>query len=139
MIVKENGEVVTDEKLVQEEIRKFYKELYETVPDQIDINADFFRHITRIDPAEAAALTEDLTLDELTATLRTCNDSSPGPDGIPYSYMKLLWSSFGKILCKAWEYSLENNNLPPSHKASYLKLIPKVGKDLKTICAAWSA
>ena len=60
-------------------------------------------------------------------------DSSPGPDGIPYSFLKHFWPVIGPIILKAWAYSLEQGVLPPSHKLSYLKLIPKAGKDSRMI------
>ena len=44
-----------------------------------------------------------------------------------------MWPLFGKILVDAWNFSLETGNLPPSHKLSFLKLIPKIGKDLKKL------
>ena len=132
-LIKENGEKVTEPKMVQDELRNFYKDLYEKVPDQITINNEIFRHITRIDPVQAATLTEDLTLAELTATLKTCNDSSPGPDGIPYSYLKHFWADMGPAVLDAWLYSKEAGNLPPSHQLSYLRLIPKAGKDPRIV------
>ena len=39
-----------------------------------------------------------LTPDELLKTLKDCADSAPGPDGIPYSLIKMTWKHFGKIL-----------------------------------------
>jgi len=62
--------------------------------------------------------------------LKTCKDSAPGPDGIPYSYYKCFWKFFGETLTQAWNEGLENNILPPSHNNSLLKLLPKEGKDL---------
>ena len=76
-------------------------------------------------------MAEVVTEEALRETLHTCKDSSPGPDGIPYSYLGLLWPSYGKLLRDAWTYSLAIKDLPPSHKTSYLRLIPKAGKDLK--------
>ena len=66
----------------------------------------------------------------MAATLATCKYSTPGPDGILYSIIRLLWYSFGAILCESWRYSLTLRQLPQSHKMSYLRLIPKAGKDL---------
>ena len=62
-------------------------------------------------------------------TLEGCQDSAPGPDGIPYSYLRGLWNQLGPILFEAWNYTLLTGNLCPSHKLSFLKLIPKHGKD----------
>ena len=78
-------------------------------------------------------MTEELTLEELTATLKTCADSAPGPDGIPYSFLKHFWLEIGPVILDSWNYSLRVKELSPSHKLSYLRLIPKAGKDTRII------
>ena len=131
VLINGNGAEVTDPKMIEVAIREFYKDLYESVPERIAINDEFFRHIHPVD--EANDVTRDLTMQDLEETLKTCADSSPGPDGIPYSYLKHFWPTFGKVLLKAWQFSLTVNRLPPSHRQSYLRLIPKAGKDPKVI------
>ena len=130
-----NGEVVTDEDEVQAEIVKFYKGLYENF-DTALINQDdddFFQGVEGIGDGDDQELGQDITEEELRQTLLTCSDSAPGPDGIPYSIIGLLWSRFGPILTSAWKFSLESRTLAPSHKVSYLKLIPKAGKNLEKL------
>ena len=132
-IVGENGDVITDGEAIEDEIVNFYKNLYESyTPRIIDPaeDADFFNNLTPISDNESSDVTKEITVEELAATIETCKDSSPGPDGIPYSIIRLLWYSFGELLCQAWRYSLANKQLPPSHRMSYLRLIPKAGKDL---------
>ena len=128
-----NGDV-TDPTLIENEIVNFYKTLYENY-DKSELgdipNDDFFSELERVHPDGARELTEPLTISDLEKTLHSCRDSAPGPDGIPYSIIGLLWSTYGKLLCDAWNYSLRTGKLPPSHKVSYLKLIPKAEKDLK--------
>ena len=41
----------------------------------------------------------------------------------------MVYLSFGPLLLDAWQHSLATGKLAPSHKQSYLKLIPKAGKD----------
>ena len=132
-IIDANGTEVKDPKIIEELIASFYKDLYESVPAQIDTNDEFFRHVRPVEQDEANAMEAALTLEELTATLKTCSDSSPGPDGIPYSYLKHYWEVIGPVLLSSWHYSLANNELPNSHQVSYLRLIPKVGKDPRVI------
>ena len=62
------------------------------------------------------------------STLKSCADSAPGPDGIPYSVIKLTWNYFGKILIDSWDYAQNTGELTHSHQSSYLRLIPKEGK-----------
>ena len=125
------GSIVTNEKDIENEIVDFYKNLYETFDDSLILNNDpgFFNEILPISAQDNAELARPLTIEELRSTLHTCEDSTPGPDGIPYSIIGLLWNDFGPILLEAWNYSLENRTLAPSHKKSYLKLIPKAGKN----------
>ena len=66
---------------------------------------------------------------DLHKTLLTCKDSAPGPDGIPYSLIKLTWNYFGPLLINSWQYAIETGSLTHSHESSYLKLLPKEGKD----------
>ena len=132
-VINEAGNVVRDPELIDVEIGKFYKNLYESVPEQLDVTDAIFRNIEPIEQNAALNMANRLTLDELERTLVTCTDSAPGPDGIPYSYLKHFWKSIGPILVDAWNYSLDNDLLPPSHKVSYLRLIPKAGKDTKVI------
>ena len=130
----DEGEVENDPEKIEAMIVKFYKTLYEDDVNIIhDNDVSFFNHINPISDEDDNFVASDLTTAEIYTTLQTCSDSAPGPDGIPYSYLKLLWPIFGDILRDAWRYSLTKNCLPPSHKLSFIKLIPKAGKDLKRL------
>ena len=133
VIVRDDGVELTDPKQVTDEVKSFYKNLYESVPDQLEINDEIFRHIRPVDPVDSTNMTQPLTLEDLTSALDTCKDSAPGPDGIPYSYLKFFWKDIGPVILESWLYSLRIGELPPSHKLSYLRLIPKAGKDPRKI------
>ena len=126
-----DGTNVTDQCTISKEIVKFYKNLYESF-ERIEVtdDRDFFNKIESVTAEDEAEVVKPVTLEELRRTLHTCADSSPGPDGIPYSIIGLLWVSYGPLLLDAWRHSLAIGQLAPSHKLSYLKLIPKAGKDL---------
>jgi hypothetical protein len=87
-------------------------------------------HVDKIPTRVADALMVPLLEDELLQTLKTCSDSAPGPDGISYSYYRHFWDIFGNIMAQSWHDSLLSNKLPPSHRSSILRLLPKEGKDL---------
>ena len=133
--ILDNGIEICEDKLIKEKIQTFYKDLYEKVPDDVDANNDafLFRHVEKVSQDGSARMSDDLTLEELKQTLNTCSDSAPGPDGIPYSFLKHFWTDFGPVLLDSWRHSLRSGDLPPSHKISYLRLIPKVGKDTRVI------
>ncbi len=74
-----------------------------------------------------------ITIGELWQTLKPTRATTPGPDGMSNTYLKRLWDIIGPLILYVWNYSLANGILPPSHCTSLLRLIPKVGKDLKEI------
>ena len=63
-----------------------------------DNDPTFFDQIEPISDEDDADIAKDITRQELLSTLQTCKDSAPGPDGIPYSIIKLLWPLFGDTL-----------------------------------------
>ena len=101
--------------------------------EEVNCNDEFFQHIESVTPEEEHGVTRLITLADLERTLTRCQDSAPGPDGISYSFYKALWRTAGPLLVEAWNYSLSIGKLCTSHKVSFLKLIPKVGKDTKKL------
>ena len=132
-VILKDGIELTEIKDIENEIRTFYKDLYEKVSTDLETNDDIFRNVDPVGQAEASTMEERLTIDDLEKTLMTCSDSAPGPDGIPYSFLKHFWKDVGPALVNAWNFSLDTNQLPPSHKISYLRLIPKADKDRRII------
>ena len=133
----DSGNVIKGEALLEQEIVGYYKSLYENFDDLTVVDNDednnFFEHLTAVGDRQRLEVTAPITEAELLSTLGTCNDSAPGPDGIPYSYIKELWHLMGPLMIEAWNFSLNSGNLAPSHKISFLKLIPKAGKDPKKL------
>ena len=135
-----NGAISNQSEEIKDGIVNFYRNLYEQCnagesAGGSDSNLDdsFFSELKRVDDVSAAEVVKMITVEELGLVLDSCEDSAPGPDGIPYSILKHFWQDFGPVLVRAWEFSLKIKQLPPSHKQSYLRLIPKAGKDLSKI------
>ena len=121
---------------IEKEIVTFYRSLYENYDKTIlqeESDDDFFSNIEPVPAEEADEVTRPIEIDELWKTLQSCNDSAPGPDGIPYSFLKHLWATMGPLLRDAWNYSILTGKLCPSHRVSLLRLIPKAGKDLSKL------
>ena len=125
----ENG-MTTDGEQIKGMVQSFYKKLYErgdTSPTAYD---DFLINMDQISADNKYKILTPLNMQELLATLGSCSDSAPGPDGIPYSLIRFTWPIYGPILMNSWVHSISSGVLPPSHRSSYLRLIPKEGKDL---------
>ena len=130
----DDGLIKSTEKEVMDEIVKFYKNLYENYDNsKIENNDDFFSNVEPLSDLEGDPVSNPITLEELRKTLATCRDSAPGPDGIPYSVIRELWTMIGPLILASWNYSLTTGNLCPSHRLSFLKLIPKLGKDINKL------
>ena len=129
------GGVVTDPTVIEEQVKQFYEQLYNQNQPGYTANEEneLLRSIQPINDEEKAKIRTPLNLTQLEKTLKETQDSCPGPDGIPYSYLKATWTSFGPVLLKAWNYSLQINQLPESHRTSWLRLIPKAGKNIKDL------
>ena len=129
-----NGEVRADCQVKLEQlVRDFYEDLYAEDKNLMQDFENFFPDCTKLTDEDRLNLDNTVTVGELESTLRSCTDSSPGPDGIVYSVYKKLWSILGKPLLETWNYSREMGILPESQRNSSITLLPKEGKDLTQI------
>jgi len=124
-----NGNVVTDPEQIEGEVNNFYEGLYNS-RDNSSENESFLNDMFTVELNKGAEVSKPITLNELWSALKPLKDTAPGPDGITHNYLKKLWDIIGPLIVNAWNYSIRINKMPPSHYASYLKLIPKTGKDL---------
>ncbi len=130
--LKVNGVLETDAGLIRTEVTNFYDKLYNST--EVPAHNDYLlRNMFSVEQAENDYMSLPITLDELWANLKSTKATTPGPDGMSNTYLKKLWHIIGPLLVNAWNYSIEINELPPSHKSSILRLIPKQGKDLTDI------
>ncbi len=137
------GEIICEgvkyfgQKAIEEGVKKFYSNLYEKVNSfvnsDISENDDFYKHCPKLNSDQREYVDAPLTVEEITKALQSCKESSPGPDGIPYSVYKALWEISAPIIMESWKYSLINGVLPQSHLDSIITLLPKEGKDTRDI------
>jgi len=115
-------------------ITSFYRKLYAYKTREVDVrNEGFYENSPKLTDYHRENMEKEINLQDLKESLATCNDSAPGPDGIPYSVYRKLWFITGPIILKAWQHSLEIGKLPPSHLESIITLLPKDGKDTSDI------
>jgi Reverse transcriptase (RNA-dependent DNA polymerase) len=127
-----NGIVTTIETEIRKGVTEFYIELYNN-DNNIDIDNDFLNVMFTVQQHFQDNIHAPITLDEMWNTIKSIRATTPGPDGISNLYIKKLWYILGPIILEAWNYSITTNNLPPSHKTSLLRLIPKRDKDTTLI------
>lgn len=130
-----NGNLTENEEEIENEVVNFYTELYNQNAT-LNQDIDLFREIEPSNKEDAELLAANLTQEELKLVLDTCKNSAPGPDGICYEYYKAFWPVFGPILVNVFNDSIRRGQFPESQRHSYLRLIPKEGKDL-TLLKNW--
>ena len=107
--------------------KNFYKDLYAARNPQLE--EDFYKHCPKLSDGAKEHLGQDITIDDLRKALKSCKDSTPGLDGIPYSFYKIFGAQLLPILLDSWKYSTLIGSLPQSQSTSVISLIPKAGKD----------
>jgi hypothetical protein len=127
--ISNNGKVYNGQEEVAKGITNFYKDLYERKSRVVLDEDDYYKHCPKLSNDQAQIMDQELTLDNLSEAIKSCKDSSPGPDGIPYIVYKTYWDIMGPIILKSWQYSKDTGKLTPSHNESVITLLPKEGKD----------
>jgi len=121
----------------QEEIEalvvEFYGELYDVDTSLKDNYDFFFPDLPRLTEEDRKMLDKEITLEELRQTLSTCQESAPGPDGIPYLVYKECWEVYGPFILNSWNHCKLSGKLQEFNRSSSITLIPKEGKDPKLI------
>ncbi len=125
-----NGEI-TNQNDIRKEIQDFYEDLYSHKEvDESDVAiGEFVYELPKISAEDKAILEENLTLQDLSKSLKTCKDSAPGPDGIPYSLYSVFWNLLSMPLLRSWEYSRLVGRMSQDQRSSVITLIPKKDKD----------
>jgi len=132
------GRLIVEPKEISKVVNLYYERLYNRGPRDIseEEKEAFLANMFKIENNESEAITAPITLEELWLALKPLKDTAPGPDGISHIYLKKLWQILGPLILEAWNFSMQTNKMPPSHENSYLRLIPKAGKD-KLLLANW--
>jgi hypothetical protein len=131
LIVDDNEITNPDE--IRDTVTQFYHKLYNKDDALLAADDRFLEGMFQVREADDGVIGEPVTINELWLTLKPTKATTPGPDGLSNTYLKKLWGIIGPIILEAWEYSIRINTLPPSHKTSLLRLIPKAGKDSKLL------
>ncbi len=125
------GQLLADPQQIEQVVNQYYHDLYNmnTLEIGADVNDSFLSKMFTLEEAEVNVISQPITLNELWMALKPLKDTAPGPDGISHIYLKKLWDIMGPVILDAWNYSIQNDKMPPSHERSHLRLIPKQGKD----------
>ena len=140
----ENKEViVSDQKNVEKEIYKFYKNLYKSQEEDLSTLTieNFLGHENLSHPIltenQANNLEGKITVKEATKYLKICrSDASPGSSGFTGGFYKLFWRNLKYSIVNSLNFAYETGNLSVSQKLGVIILLPKPDKDKRNL-ANW--
>jgi hypothetical protein len=119
---------------ISKAIEKFYTQLYEKQPNLKPAEeSPFLQDLPQLTDVQKDYLNSNLTLKELEDSLKTCNESAPGYDGITYKTYKHLWHILGQFILDSWLYSMQIGETSQSQRLSIITLLEKKGKDRSKI------
>ena len=86
---------------------------------------------TAVDFASAGGESYNIpfSLPELKSALSQCHDSSPGPDDIPYQFLRHMSDNAFNFLLGLYNFIWQTGDFPSSWSAAVVLPIPKPGKD----------
>ena len=128
-----NGDIISDQKLILEDCRLFYENLYKNNPEiQLNQRSYFFEspHIPKVNQHKAQECDKILTLTELHQSLKKFNkNKAPGIDGLSAELYLTFWNQLGPLLLDVFNETYELGILPQNMRVGVITLLEKKGKD----------
>ena len=143
ILVNGKGEelVTTDEILT--ECHKFYSGLYRKPAhqdaDNTGLLGKFLNQVPgdRINVSHYNLLSKDFSKQEFFESLkRMKKESAPGEDGFPVPFYLSFWDIIGDLVTESLLFAWSVGKMSITQRRGIIRLIPKVGKNLKNV-ASW--
>ena len=125
-----NNTVVTNQRTILLEQKKFYEQLYSKI-EQIESDINFFDNsLPKLNENEQNSCEGHITELECKTALKDMkNQKSPGSDGLTTEFYKIFWNDIKEYYIKSINFSFQNGELTELQKQSIITLLPKSGKD----------
>ena len=132
VIEKENGQILTSQNEIKDEVKSFYKKLYEKRLDN-DMNFEEF-DCPKLTDVEKDSLENAITWNEMLYSLKSMKpNKSPGPDGFTAEFFKFFINDIGQFLLRSFNEGFEKGELSVSLRQGSITLIPKENKSKRFI------
>ena len=126
-----NGDITSDPRLILEEQKRFYQNLYSDssqsyIPGQPDIKECFTTNLNTLSEDEIDQCEGLITEQECAEALKgMTNGKSPGCDGFTVDFYKVFWKDLKLLLVESINYSYERGELSVDQRRGIITLIPK--------------
>ena len=132
----DNGETLTDQKSILDEIAKFYSTLFaqnDHSPSDQNLHKLFEgKNIYKLTPTESMKLEGKLKLEEISNALKQMkNNKCPGVDGFPAEFFKTFWDKLKYFVLRALNFAFDTGELSVSLRTCVISCLPKGDKPRK--------
>ena len=133
--MKINNKLIFSLTEILEHQKKFYLSLYSNFGNGIN-NEDLSTYLDKITIPQISNSTKKICDDELTleeihkAVKSLALNKTPGIDGLPVEFYRVLWEDIKDILLNTYKNSFRKGLLTTSQRQGIINLIPKKDKDL---------
>ena len=122
---------------VEQEIYRFYKDLYENKDDKITIDSleefldqNIISDDIKLSEPQKRSMEGKITVNEMTQYLKkTRNNVAPGSSGFTNEFFKFFWRDIKYFVINSVEFAFDNNRLSISQNLGIISIIPKGEKD----------
>ena len=135
LLVGENNLEISNQKAIENEVVKFYENLYANKEDKLTIPtiADFFDNddinYVSLSPDDKMLLEREIQIKEIYDALKgTKNGGAPGFTGLTFEFYKVFWSKLKFAIFSCFKHSFEIGRLPDSLTRGVISLLPKGDK-----------
>lgn len=126
--------ITSNPKEIAEAFAAYYKKLYECQElagktEKITKFLDSI-HLNSLSKMEAEVMCSPITVKEIIGIIKNLkNSKSPGADGFSGEYYKVFVDELAPILCRVYNYALNEKNPPKTWSEAIISVIHKDGKD----------
>ena len=133
-LVNSEGTEITDTKLILDEQKDFYKNLYSLQISNHNEQIDevFFpetKNIRTLTDEESMEMEHNITLEECYNVLKNMkNNKSPGSDGFTVEFYRHFWNELKHPMIRSFQDTFESGMLSESQRLGIITCLPKPGK-----------
>ena len=126
---KENGERLTNQQDILNEVTNFYTKLYEAKEtEDVNLNNILSNH-PKISEVDKEKLEGPITYTEAANTLKNMkNNKSPGPDGFTNEFYKFFFKDIGHYYIRSLNEGFKMGQLTTTQYQGVITCLPKEGK-----------
>ncbi|KAJ0797800.1 putative RNA-directed DNA polymerase [Helianthus annuus] len=119
-----NNQWISKPKKIKKLVFEFFREKFkEDAPERPYLELD---NAKRISEAEAAALIEQFSIEEIKQAVFDCgSDRAPGPDGFNMKFIKRFWRFFEEDFKNIFDMFFDTGTFSRGTTSSFIVLIPK--------------